>query len=72
MPFELTSPAGREVAVYCANHLANIIKSTPAYSHGNLEQALKDGFMQCDRIVMQDKAIQEMKTYDEDEIPVEE
>ena len=63
---------GREVAVYCASHLADIIKSTTAYSQGNIEQALRDAFMECDKLITEKEAIQEMKTYDEDEISEEE
>lgn len=67
-----TLSAGREVAIYCATHLADIIKSTAAYDQGNLGQAMKDAFMQCDRLLKEKEAIAEMKKYDEDEISEEE
>ncbi len=57
---------GREVAMYCASHMPDIIHSCNC---GNIEQALKDAFMKCDRMVIEEEAVQEMKTYDEDEIP---
>ena len=65
-------PPGKEVAVYCAVHLGDIIKSMAAYSEGNLPQAMKDAFMQCDKLLKEDEAIEEMRQYDEDEIPTEE
>lgn len=67
----LSIDAGREVAVYCATHLADIIKSSEAYSQGDLKQAMKDAFMKCDRLVTEREAIEEMKTYDEDEMKEE-
>lgn len=63
---------GREVAMYCAAHLPDIVKSTLAYSQGDTGQAMKDAFMQCDRLVLEREAIEEMKKYDEEEIPEEE
>lgn len=67
-----TTYSGREVAVYCATHLADTIKSTAAYGQGDLGQAMKDAFMQCDRFLKEKEAIAEMKKYDEDEISEEE
>lgn len=64
--------SGREVAVYCATHLAEIIKSTTAYGDGNVGQAMKDAFMQCDRLLTERETIEEMKKYDEDVISEEE
>lgn len=58
--------------MYCASHLGDIIKSTAAYDKGNLAQAMKDSFMQCDRMIKERDAIDEMKQYDEDEIPADE
>lgn len=49
-----------------------MIKSTEAYGEGDLAQAMKEAFMQCDRIIREKEAIQEMKQYDEEEIPVDE
>ena len=63
---------GKEVAAYCATHLADIIKATPAYGQGDLGQAMKNAFMQCDRKLKEKEVIEEMKKWDEDEIPVEE
>ena len=63
---------GREVALYCAAHLADYIKSAEAYSHGDLGQAMKDAFMKCDRMLKEKEVIEEMKKYDEDEISEEE
>lgn len=65
-------PPGKEVAVYCAAHLGDIIKSMAAYSEGDLPQAMKDAFMQCDKLIKEDEAIEEMRQYDENEIPAEE
>ncbi len=67
-----TCTSGKEVAVYCATHLADMIKSTAAYREAGLPQAMKDAFMQCDRLLKEKEAINEMKKYDEDEIPAEE
>ena len=60
------------MAIFCASHLADIIKSTAAYDEGDLGQAMKDAFMQCDRMLKEKEAIEEMIKYDEDEIPAEE
>lgn len=62
-------PVGREVAVYCATHLADIIKSCFC---GDLGKAMKDAFMKCDRLVIEQEAVQEMKTYDHDEMSADE
>ncbi len=53
-------------------HLADIIKSTEAYRQGSVEQAMKDAFMQCDRLTTEENAIEEMRKYDEDEMSNEE
>lgn len=58
--------------MYCATHLGDIIKSTAAYGEGDIAQAMKDAFMQCDKLIKGKEAIEEMKTYDEDQIPPEE
>jgi hypothetical protein len=58
--------------MYCATHLGDVIKSTAAYGEGNLAQAMKDAFMECDKLIKEKEAIAEMKKYDEDEIPAEE
>ena len=60
------------MAVYCATHLADLIKSAEAYHQGNIGQAMKDAFMHCDRMLTEKEAIDEMKKYDEDEIPKDE
>ena len=58
--------------MYCATHLPDVIKSTAAYGKGDIAQAMKDAFMQCDSKLKEREVIEEMKKYDEDEIPVEE
>ena len=52
---------GKEVAIYCAAKLGDIIKATNSYSKGDICQALKDAFMKCDEIVMKPETVQEMK-----------
>lgn len=59
---------GREVAVYCAAHLGEIIKATEAYSNGDISQALKDAFMKCDDIIIKEDAVKEMKKIVEDDM----
>ena len=53
--------SGREVALYCSTHLPEMITLTEAYQAGNLEEALKEAFMECDHKVLTKEAIQEMK-----------
>lgn len=59
---------GREVAVYCATHLGEIIKATESYSKGNVSQALRDAFMKCDDIIVKEDAVKEMKKIVEDDM----
>ena len=53
---------GKEVALYCALHLPKLIQSCEAYKNRDLEQALRDTFMLCDRQLLSKEAIDEMKS----------
>jgi len=63
---------GKEVALYSALHLPDLIASSESYKSQNLEQALKDAFMLCDRQVLGEEAIAEMKSMLQDSIQEEE
>ena len=52
---------GKEVALYCASKLGDIIKSTESYHKGDISQALRDAFMKCDEVITSPETIQEMK-----------
>ena len=49
------------MALYCAAYLGDMIRSTEAYLHGNLPEALKEAFMQCDRTLLTAEAQRVMK-----------
>ncbi len=53
--------AGKEVAVYCADKMGDLIKSTGAYKEGDIGQALKDAFINCDRQLLLPEIAQELK-----------
>ena len=53
---------GKEVALYCALHLPKLVQSCEAYKNRDLEQALRDTFMLCDRQLLSKEAIDEMKS----------
>ncbi|XP_064382077.1 protein phosphatase 1G-like isoform X2 [Halichondria panicea] len=52
---------GKEVAVYCADKMGDLIKSTGAYKEGDIGQALKDAFINCDRQLLLPEIAQELK-----------
>lgn len=62
---------GKEVALYCAAKLGDIIKSTESYRKGDISQALKDAFMKCDEMIMKPETVQEMKEMMNAEISAE-
>ena len=62
---------GKEVALYCASKLGDIIKSTESYRKGDVSQALKDAFMICDKVITNPETIQEMKEMMNAEISAE-
>lgn len=43
---------GDKVALYTGEHLHNIIAKQDSFKKGNIEQALKDGFLACDRAIL--------------------
>ena len=53
---------GKEVALYCALHLPKLVQSCESYKSEDLEQALRDTFMLCDRQLLTKEAIDEMKS----------
>ena len=48
--------------MYCATHMPDIIR---ACYRGDIGKALKDAFMKCDRMVIEEDAVKEMRTYDD-------
>ncbi|XP_002737792.1 protein phosphatase 1G-like [Saccoglossus kowalevskii] len=67
---------GSEVAIYCAQHLPEIIQNSKAYKDGDLHKALEDAFMEFDAVLTKDEVIRELKqiagTLDEDDKDSEE
>ena len=57
----MTLPAGKEVAVYCANKMGEMIKSTGAYKNGDMTQALKVAFVDCDKKLLLPEVSKELK-----------
>lgn len=52
---------GAEVAKYCAMKLPEFIKSLSSYSAGNLEEALREGFLQFDATLITSYGLSELK-----------
>lgn len=49
---------GDKVAIYTGEHLHKIISKQDEYKvGGNLEKAIKDGFLNCDRDILSGKAL---------------
>ena len=59
--YHVTFPAGKEVAVYCANKMGEMIKSTEAYKKGDMAWALKDAFVDCDKKLLLPEVSKELK-----------
>jgi protein phosphatase 2C family protein 2/3 len=43
---------GDKVAIYAGEHLHDIIAKQEAFKAGNLDKAIKDGFLACDRAIL--------------------
>ncbi|TKA81532.1 Protein phosphatase 2C 2 [Cryomyces minteri] len=50
---------GDKVALYTGEHLHNIVAKQDAFAEGNMEQALKDGFLAIDRAILSDPRYEE-------------
>ncbi|KAF2430684.1 PP2C-domain-containing protein [Tothia fuscella] len=50
---------GDKVAIYTGEHLHNIIAKQEAWKTGGIEQAIKDGFLACDRAILSDPKYEE-------------
>lgn len=44
---------GEKVAQFSGEHVARIISEQKAFSQGDIEQALKDGFLATDRVLLE-------------------
>ncbi|UYV69648.1 hypothetical protein LAZ67_7000116 [Cordylochernes scorpioides] len=51
---------GGEVARYCSRHLPDILRAQPDFLHGDLSSAIQQAFLQLDRTLTDDKAIEEL------------
>lgn len=49
---------GDKVAIYTGEHLHEIIARQESYKAGNVDQALKDGFLACDRAILSGKLLE--------------
>ena len=61
MRYHHPTHSGKEVAMYCATKLGDVIKSTASYAKGDMSLALKEAFMKCDELVLKPETVQEMK-----------
>lgn len=52
---------GADVAIYCACHLAEVLKEKEEYKSGNYEEALRKTFMDIDKILIHPKTASELK-----------
>ena len=62
---------GREVAAYCARHIPLMLAASTSLKTKNYDKALKEVFLECDRVLLSEEAVEEMKQtlkeeYDDD------
>merc|ERR1719195_2002785 len=50
---------GAKVAAYCANNLHRHIVRRPEYSRGEVEEALREGFLECDRVMKNEESLKD-------------
>jgi len=50
---------GAKVAAFCANNLHRYIVRREEYKEGNVEEALREGFMECDRVMRTEESLKD-------------
>lgn len=50
---------GAKVAAYCANNLHRYIVRRPEYKQGDVEEALRQGFLECDRVMKTEESLKD-------------
>lgn len=54
--------------MYCSKHFSDILKDTEPYQKGEITAGLCQAFMNCDRKLLTQEAINEMKTLSENDV----
>lgn len=49
------------MAQYAGKHLHEYITSQPAYKDGNIEEAMKKGFLELDKVMQTDEALKNVQ-----------
>merc|ERR1719479_115462 len=50
---------GAKVAAYCANNLHRHIVRRPEYTQAEVEEALREGFLECDRVMRNEESLKD-------------
>ncbi|XP_003383191.1 PREDICTED: probable protein phosphatase 2C 60 [Amphimedon queenslandica] len=59
---------GKEVSVYCSRHLPGFLKASVGYQDGDVSRGFCEAYMNCDRKLLTEDALKEMKLINESEI----
>ena len=57
------------MSVYCSRHIPELIKATKSYQNGDISHGISEAFMSCDKHLLTEEAIREMKEIAESEMP---
>ena len=49
--------SGADIAQHAGKHLHEYITSQPAYKEGNIEEAMKKGFLELDKVMQTDETL---------------